>query len=506
MKYLLGVDSGGTFTKAGLYDLEGREIATAQEPVEVFFPAEGMIERDAVQLKEATYSVIRRVLEQSRVNSPDIVAVAPTGQGNGLYLFDENGNAAHNPIMSGDMRAKEYVKKWDAGGLIDNVFKPKTFQTIWAGQPVALMAWLRDHDPETLERSKYAVTCKDYLRYILTGEFFAEITEASGWSCVDIPKEEYSDELFEAIGLTGFRHLFPPILQSADIGGAVTKQAAEATGLTEGAPVMGGLFDITACPLGTGVLDSSKLSIVAGSWSINQYIDTKPSSDVFMSTRYFTPGYYLLSEASATSATNLEWFVNRFMSQEKVEAKAQGRRVYEIADDMVAGIDTQDCQILFLPFLFGTNASIDAKSAFVGLNSIHTKAHILRAVFEGVVFCHQYHLEKLYKVKPKHSFDAIRIAGGATKSELWVQMFADVTGLPMEVSGVEELGTLGAAMCAGIGSGQYKDADEAAGKFVTIKRTVYPDEKAAAYYQKKYDLYKKIIDSLDSVWPEFNSL
>ena len=506
MKYLMGIDSGGTITKAGIYDSEGNEITTAQESLEVVFPAEGMNERDAEQLKQATYSVIRRALNQSGIDSRDIVGISPTGQGNGLYLFDENGAATHNPIMSGDMRAKEYIKKWDADGLIENVFLPKTFQTIWAGQPVALLAWLRDNDPGTLDRSSYAVTCKDYLRYLLTGEFFAEITEASGWSLVDLLKGEYDDGLFAAAGLSGYRRLLPPIKGSAEVCGTVTKDAAGLTGLAEGTPVMGGMFDISACPLGTGVLDSSRISIVAGSWSINSYIDTRPSPDVFMSTRYFDPGYYLLSECSATSATNLEWFIGRFMQKEKEEAAKQGRNIYEIAGEMVSSVDTRDCQIFFLPFLFGTNANIDAKSAFIGLSGIHTKAHLLRAVFEGIVFSHQYHLENLYRVKPKHTFDAVRISGGATRSDLWVRMFADVTGLPLEVSAVGELGILGSAICAGIGAGLYKDSKEANEKFVSIEKTVYPDEKMVKVFSEKYSLYKKILDALDGVWPEHSSL
>jgi len=497
MKYLLGIDCGGTLTKAGLFDAEGCEISIAQEPIEVMFPAEGMMERDAEHVKNATIGVIKKVLAQTGIDSADIIGISPTGQGNGLYLLDENGSAAHPFIMSGDIRAKEYIKKWSSEGLVGNIFMPKTYQTIWAGQPVALLAWLRDNDPDTLKRSKYAICCKDYLRYILTGEVRAEMTETSGWSCMDIRKGEYDDELFASVGLSEYRRLFPPVILSTDIGGRVTREAANATGLTEGTPVMGGMFDITACPLGTGVLDSSRISIVAGSWSINSYVDTEPSKEVFMTTRYFVPGYYQISEASATSASNLEWFIGRLMQHEKEDD------VYKTVNEMVASVDTRDCPVFFLPFLFGTNANIDAKSAFIGLSGIHTKAHMLRAVFEGIVFCHRYHLEKLYLTRPKESFEAVRISGGVTQSKLWVQMFADITGLPMEVSSAKELGVLGSAMCAGIGCGEYKDAGEAAEKFVSIEKTVYPDKDTSAYYEKKYALYKGILDSLDSIWSDF---
>jgi len=506
MKYLLGIDSGGTVTKAGLYDVEGREIATAGEPVDIVIPFEGTSERDAEQLKQAMYTVVRKVIEESGVDSKDIIGISPTGSGNGLFLFDENGNAVHNPIMSGDIRANKYVKKWTAEGLVENLFQPRTYQVIWAGQPVAILAWLRDNDPETLKKAKYAVTCKDYMRYLLTGVFLTELTESSGWSLMDTLKEDYDDELFAAAGISEYRHLFPRVIKSSEIGGYVTKEAAEATGLAEGTPVMGGMFDITACPLGTGMSDSSRLSIVAGTWSINGYIDKKPSKEIMMTTHYFTPGYFLISENSATSATNLEWFINRFMQSEKAEAKSKGLSIYDTINEMVASVDTRECPIIFVPFLFGSNASIDAKSLFIGLSGIHTKAHMLRAVYEGIVFSHLYHFEKLYKTKPKSTFEAVRISGGVTKSELWTQMFADIIGLPMEVSRAAELGILGSCMCAGIGAGYFKDADDAAKVFVSIEKAVEPRAEMNAFYQKKYSLYKKILDSLDAVWPDFDGL
>jgi L-xylulokinase len=344
------------------------------------------------------------------------------------------------------------------------------------------------------------------MRFLLIGEFQTEITETSGWSLMDLMTKDYDDELFAAVGLSDYRHLFPRIIESSEIGGHVTKEAAIATGLAEGTPVMGGMFDISACPLGTGVSDSSRMSIVAGTWSINGYVDKKPSKEIMMSTLYFTPGDFLVSENSATSATNLEWFINRFMQREKAEAKEKGQNIYDTVNEMVASVDTRDCPIIFLPFLFGSNANIDAKSLFIGLSGIHTKAHMLRAVYEGIVFSHQYHFEKLYKTKPKSTFEAVRISGGVTKSELWTQMFADIIGLPMEVSYASELGILGCVMCAGIGAGHFKDADDAAAVFVSIEKTVYPNEEMTVFYQKKYSLYKRILDSLDTVWPDFDGL
>ena len=508
MKYFLGMDCGGTVIKAGLYDVEGNEAASAGELIDIITPFEGWVERDAAQLKEATFRLIKSIIEKSGVDGADIAAVSLTGQGGGLYLFDENGEATYNPLLSGDTRAKDYVKKLYAEGTVEKVFKPKIYQSIWPGQPVVILAWFKDHKPEVLERTKYAVGCKDYLRFLLTGEWALELSESSLWGFMDIFTGEFDDELMDAAGISQFRHLLPKVMQSTDVCGAITKDAAGLTGLAEGTPVMGGMLDLTACTTGTIASDIDKLSIVTGSCSVNQYVDTEISKEVelFACTRYFIPGCYLLSDNSYTAASNLEWFIDRFMHEEKAEAEAKGYSIYKTVNDMVASVDTRDCSLFFLPFLFWSNTNIDAKGTFVGLTSYHTKAHMLRAIFEGVVFSHHYHLDKIFRIKPKEYFSAARIAGGGAKSALWVQMFADIIGIPMELSASDELGTLGTAIGAAVGSGYYEDTAEAAARFIKIKETVYPNEDLKDFYQEKYSMYKKIIGSLDGLWADISGL
>ena len=506
MKYLMGIDCGGTLVKAGIYDVEGNEAALSQRPFENLTPAPGWNERDGNAFREAVFDVIADAVKKSGVNTADILSISFSGQGNGLYLTDDEGNFTRNPILSSDNRARDIIKKWISSGLIARVFRPHTFQDIWAAQVISLLAWVSQNEPETMAKTKHVLSAKDYIRHMLAGVFCGELTESSGWSCMDVKTGEYVPEIFESVGLMEYMPLMPKAIQSTDIAGAVTKEAAARTGLCAGTPVSGGMFDITACPLGTGILDNTKLSIVIGSWGMNQYIDKQPARDLFMTSRYILPGYYLLSEGSATSAANLEWFIDRFMRQEKAEAKAAGKNIYQTVNEMVSGIDTHDCPIIFLPFLFTSNANIDAKSVFVGLLAAHTKAHMLRAVYEGIAFCHKYHLERLYKNRARENFDAVRISGGGTRSSVWVQMFADIIGLPMEVPAAEELGVVGAAMCAGMAVGQYKNANEAAEKFVKVKAAVHPDSELVPYYEQKYQLYKKVLASLDGAWAGFDAL
>ncbi len=497
-KYLIGIDNGGTMSKAALYDLSGKEIAVSGYKTKTTMPKPGFTERDMEEMWQANVKSIKDVIEISKVNPKDIVGIATTGHGNGMYLVDENGNPAYNGIISTDTRAKDYVEKWYNDNTFDKVL-PKTMQSIWAGQPVALIAWFKDNDPEVLERTKWVFMCKDYIRYRLTNEPYAEITDMSGTNLMNVRDVKYDEELLKEFGIEEVMDKLPPLKYSSEICGYVTSEVAEETGLVEGTPVAGGLFDIDASAIATGLTEEEKLCMVAGTWSINEYISKKPiiSKDLFMTSIYCMKGYWLTTEASPTSASNLEWFVTEFMKD-----KDSNANVYEEANKLVSSISPEESNIIFLPFLYGTNVDADAKASFIGLNGWHTKAHLLRAIYEGVAFCHRAHIDKLlqHREEPK----AIRIAGGAAKSEVWVQIFADVLQTPIEVTTSTELGALGAAICAGIATENFESYESASNSMVEVAYTCYPNKDNSEIYNKKYNLYKKAIEVLSPLWEELS--
>jgi L-xylulokinase len=498
-KYLMGIDNGGTVIKAGLYDLEGHELAVASSKTKMIMPKPGYMERDANNLWEANVQAIAAVIRQSGVNPQDITGVATTGHGNGLYLVDDHGNPVYPGIYSTDTRAQDYVNTWYANGTFDNVL-PKIMQSLWAAQPVALLAWFRDHQPDVLAKARWVFMCKDYLRYRLTGEAYAEITDMSGTSMMNVRDVKYDRELLQTFGIEAYADLFPPLKYSADICGYVTKAAAEKTGLQAGTPVAGGLFDIDACGIATGMTTGEKLSLVVGTWSINQYISQTPlvSKSIFMTSLYCIPGYWLVTEASPTSASNLEWFVTELLGEAQHSANENGGSIYDCCNEWVAQVAPEDSQVIFLPFLYGTNVEADAKACFLGLKGWHHRAHLLRAIYEGVIFSHQTHIEKLlaFRDPPK----VIRLTGGAARSKVWVQMFADVLQIPIEITTGTELGTVGAAICAGVATKQFASFEDAAEKMVKVAQTYTPDPAKKDVYAKKYAAYRKTIETLAPLW------
>lgn len=498
--YLLGIDNGGTVTKAALYDTAGRELAVSGVKTEMLFPHPGYAEKDLGALWRANVQVIRDVLCKARIRAEAIAALAVTGHGNGVYLVDEKGNPVYNGINSADSRASSYVESWYRDGTFARVL-PRTCQSIWAAQPVALLSWFQDRMPEVIEKTRWVFMCKDYIRFRRTGEPFAEITDYSGTGLVNVHDMRYDGDLLQTFGIPDIMGKLPPLRKSADICGRISRRAAEETGLREGTPVAGGLFDIDACAIATGITDTTRLCLIAGSWSINECISTAPpqSDTLFMTSVYCLPGFWLLTEGSATSASNLEWVIAELMRGEVQEARAQGISIYAVCDTLVeeaGGPEKSD--IVFLPFLYGSNAGPNASSCFLGMRGWHTKAHLLRAVFEGVVFSHRTHVERLLPLAEKPR--AARMAGGAVKSTPWVQMFADILHLPLEATATEELGAMGAAICAGVGAGIFESYPEAVAAMVRVNRTVCPDPGRGQIYDEKYARYRRFVGALQEAW------
>ena len=503
-KYLLGIDNGGTFSKAAIFDEEGRQISVASVPTVTLTPRPGYTERDMEDLWQVNVKAVKETIEKSGVNPKDILGVSFSGHGKGLYMVGKDGKPSYNGILSTDARAWKYVEKWEKDGTKEKVFE-KSIQEILASQPVSILAWFKDHHPEVLENTKYIFAVKDYIRYRLTGEAYGEYTDFSGANLVNLHTKEYDKELLALFGLEEIYDKLPPLKYSADICGYITKEAAELTGLAEGTIVAAGMFDVDACGIASGLADEEQMCMVAGTWSINEFIAKEPVTNgtVALNSMFCIPGYFLIEESSPTSAGNMEWFIRNLMSFEKENFKAAGESIYHMTNEWVASIEPQDNKVVFLPFLNGSNEDPLAKGTFVGLTAFHNKKHMLRAVYEGIVFSHVTHVKKLLHNRevPK----SIRLSGGAANSEVWVQIFADALQIPIDTIEEKELGAQGAAIAAGIAAGLYKDYKEAVSRTVNITKTVYPRKEYKEIYQEKYRVYRAVIDGLSSAWKNFKN-
>ncbi|MDD5017978.1 MAG: carbohydrate kinase [Eubacteriales bacterium] len=506
MKFYLGLDNGGTTTKAALFSQDGREIGVSSVATDMLTLRPGFTERDMEEMWEANCRVIRDLLDKTKADPGDILGIACCGHGKGLYLWGKDGRPVRNGIISTDNRAWEYPIKWREDGTEQKVFE-LTCQHILSCQPVSLLAWLKDNEPGTLEKIEWAFECKDYVRFRLTGEAWAEITDYSGANFLNLHTGKYDKRILALFGISEIWDALPPICLSMEICGYITEEVSRKTGLAAGTPVAGGMFDIDACALAVSTVDEEHVCMIAGTWSINEYIRKEPVLDgsVLMNSLYCLPGYYLIEECSPTSAGNCEWFIQRLLPELIEKCREEGKSIYDVMNDWVEQIPPDEFCPIFLPFLMASNVNPNAKAAFIGMSNFHTRAHLARSIYEGVVFSHKYHYDKLLNTRelpPK----SIRLAGGVTHSGVWVQMFADILETPIEIIDVNESGAFGCAIACAVATGRYASAEDAVKDMCRVSNFVEPNKQTADLYRARYRIYLKLIEALDDVWKYIQEL
>ncbi|MDR2617860.1 MAG: carbohydrate kinase [Treponema sp.] len=498
-QYVLGIDNGGTVIKAALFSLDGKETASASCQTKLLTPKPGYTERDMDELWEQNCACIRQVLSVSGIKGEAVAGVGVCGHGKGLYPWGKNGRPVKNGIISTDNRAWQYPEKWKADGTFDALY-PRLCQQIMACQPVSILAWMKDHDRAAYDSIRWVFSVTDYIRFRLTGEAYSEATNISGSGLFNVRDVKIEEDMLDAFGIGEAFAMIPPVRYSGDLCGKINAEAAALTGLPEGTGVAGGMFDIDACAIAMSITEPGQLCTITGTWSINECIAPEPVTGtcIAMNSLYAIPGWYLLEESSATGVGNLEWLIRNIFEHEQIP---EGKKLYAYLDEKAAQIP-ESCDVYFLPFLYGSNRHPLGKASFIGLTSYHSKYHMLRALYEGAAFSAKHHIDKLLSVREKPG--AIRLAGGAANSTLWVQIYADILELPVEtVKAVKELGAQGAGMAAAVSAGLFRDYREAAAAMVRITEPVEPDAAKFPVYRKKYAAYEAICAALDQVWNRF---
>ncbi|MDO4642862.1 MAG: FGGY-family carbohydrate kinase [Cardiobacteriaceae bacterium] len=483
MQYWLGIDCGGTFIKAALFNKNGKEVSLARRNLPVLSPSPGRAERDPQTLWETCAMVIREAI--ASVNSADIMGIGISAQGKGLFALDIKGKPLGNGIISSDQRALPIVKRWQHAEIPETLY-PQTRQTLWTGHPVAILRALKEQEPERYTAIASILMSHDFLRYRLTGKIACEETNISESNLYHFATETYDAKLAGLLDIEEIINALPPIIGATEIAGGITADAAKQTGLREGTPVVGGLFDVVSSALCAGLHDETMLNVVLGTWSVvtglTNHIDENQTLPFYYGKSVNT-GEYIVHEASPTSAANLEWVTTLL-----------GETDYQKINDAVSSLPPADSSVFFVPFLYGSNAGLGMQAGIYGLQSFHTRAHIYQAVFEGVIFSLMTHLERMMHRFP--NIKTLRTSGGPTKSAVWMQMLADICGKTVEVLDISEVGCLGAALVAMIGTGAYPDSKTACIAITPSITTYHPNPILFDIYAEKYRRYHLLVSSL----------
>ncbi|MFK7856568.1 MAG: FGGY-family carbohydrate kinase [Granulosicoccus sp.] len=498
-RYLLGIDSGGTMTKAALFTLDGHEIAAQFSPVTMLFPEPGFTERDPVGMWNATCEAIKSIIATTGIDNTEIAAVSATGYGSGLFCVDAQGNPTCNAIVSTDSRAVDIMEEWHAAGYAEKA-EPILTQRFWPAQSLVLLGWFQKHRPDIMANTATIFECKDYTKMRLTGQRTTDVTDAALGGLLNMYDQRYATDLMIELGLEQWIDKLPTLAQPEDIAGEVTEEAAQQTGLRKGTPVATGAIDIICSNIASGVVDPSQLSIVAGTWSINNAVRAnQPQTSLMPMAQmpYLIPNTYLATEASATSASNLEWCCNNVFDAEKTAATATGESIYDRCGRMVQSRRDNPSDVMFMPYLFGSEGNKPA--GFIGLEARHERADLVYAVYESIVYSHKMHID-LLKSASDTSPQSIRLSGGAARSDEWAQLFSDVLGLPVEVASGTEFGAFGASICAAVGIGTYADYSDAVTNMVRVSKRFEPDPKHAERHAARYDKFLRVGAALADSW------
>jgi len=483
--FWLGIDCGGTYLKAGLYDRHGNEHSIERQPLHTLSEKPGRAERDMHDLWQHCAATIARLLQRTGVTGDQIQGVGISAQGKGLFLLDKEDRPLGHAILSSDRRALEIVRRWQQDGIPQRLY-PHTRQTLWTGHPASLLRWIKAHEPARYANIGCVMMGHDYLRWCLTGEKGCEESNISESNLYNMCAGSYDPQLTRWLDISEIDAALPPIVGSAQICGEITAQAAALTGLAAGTPVVGGLFDVVSTALCAGLKDEHQLNAVMGTWAVTSGIvsglrdnETHP----YVYGRFVNDDQYIVHEASPTSSGNLEWLTSQW-----------GAIPFAEINQAVASLPPAGSELFFLPFLYGSNAGLDMTSGFYGMQALHTRAHLLQAVYEGVVFSHMTHLNRMRE--RFRDVRVLRVTGGPAHSDVWMQMLADVSGLPVELPQLEETGCFGAALAAQTGTGLYATFQEAQRSLRYEIRTLMPDMTIHTDYQRKYHHYQLLIEAL----------
>ncbi len=498
MAVLLGIDIGTSGAKTILLDAErGEVIARDLAEYPLATPRPGWTEQDPADWWQATCLTIRNVLQQSGVDPAAVQGVGLSGQMHGSVFLDAAGQVIRPALLWNDQRTGKQCDRINekAGALLREEIRNPVLTGFQAGKII----WLRDEEPAHFDRVRRVLLPKDYIRYLLTGEFATEVSDASGTALLNVPARDWSTRLLDQLDLP--RAWFPQVAESPAVTGTVTAKAAELTGLAEGTPVVGGAGDCAAGAVGTGIVHTGLLWVSTGTSGVIFAPADEPATDEDMRTHTFchaVPGKWHIMGVMLSAGGSLRWYRDALGGAEKAVAALTGQDPYELICAEAAEAPLGGEGLMFLPYLTGERCphpDPSARGAFINLGLRHDRRHLARAVLEGVAFGLRDSVE-IMKASGVPMTE-VRASGGGARSPLWRQIQADVFGLPIATINVEEGAALGVALLAGVGTGVWGTVEDACAAVIrTVSVTEPVADNVAAYEALYRELYQPLYGAL----------
>lgn len=492
MNQLLGIDIGTSACKVAVFDETGKVLAQANETYPVYYPQSGWAEQNPEEWWGAICKGIRRVLSQEKVEASNIRGIGVDGQSWSAIPVDKEGRVLHNTPIWMDTRARDICERVKAKIGADAIFAVAGNDFLPSYVTPKLL-WFQQEKPEIFAKADKFLQSNSYIVMKLTGVMSQDYSQCYGIHFFDMEKLSYDTGLAEQMGLSP--ELLPKLYPCDGIVGEVTGAAAALTGLKEGTPVVAGGLDAACGALGAGVYrpgQTQEQGGQAGGMSI--CIDRAISHKKLILGAHVVPGMWLLQGGTVGGGGTLKWFRQELgggLSFDELTAEAES---------VAAGSDG----MIFLPYMAGERSPIwnpDAKGVYYGLSFDKTRGHMIRAMLEGVAYSLEHNLRTAAESGVR--VDVLNAMGGASNSLLWTQIKADVTGKTIQVPTSDTATTLGAALLAGVGSGVYRDYQEAVSRTIVITRVQEPNPANREVYDRSMELYLRLYEDLQGTFSAY---
>ena len=485
MKYLLGVDFGGSSSKATLLREDGAVVATVSREYPTYYPHNGWAEQDPQDSYQAFVENIREILRTSGIDPRDIAALALDGATHTAVLMDEKDRPVRRAIYWTDSRARDQAARLKSGMAEDIMHVCyNSVSSLWT---LPQMMWLKEHEPDTLCKVKKVLAMKDYVRYRLTGDYVTDTIDAMGFLLLDVQNNRWSETLCNLAGIDPA--IMPPLVEPTQAMSPLTKQARDDTGLTDQTMVIAGATDTVMEVYAAGAVGKGQATVkLATAGRICTVTDHAVVDPCLVTYRHVVKGLWYPGTATKSCATSYRWYRDTFGGD------------YREMDAQAASVKRGSEGLFFHPYLQGEiTPYLDDKlrASFTGAAGFHTKAHFNRAVMEGVGYSMKDAFTTLQtlQIAPE---TAVGIGGGM-KSSFWRQILADM--LNISLTTVENVdSSLGSAMLAGVAAGVFQDHNDAVKHCVHEAGVTLPDPEGAAFYHKQFALYKEIVAALTPIY------
>jgi len=505
MAYWLGLDIGTTGSRAVIIDKSGGVCAAASADHALMTQHQPTwAEQEPEDWWRAAQEAIRAAMTLAKINGEDIAGVGLSGQMHGVVLLDSEHRVIRPSIIWCDQRSQAQAD-WFTERIGAQRLKEITCNPALTGFSVPKLLWVRDHEPASYERMRMLLLPKDYIRFRLTGEFATEVSDASGTLLLDVPRRRWSSEILTALGLR--LDQLPFAAESNEPTTRVNASAAATAGLKKGTPVVGGGGDQAAGGVGNGIVEPGIVSSTIGSSGVLFAHTDAPHLDPGGRVHTFchaVPRKWHVMAVTQGAGLSFRWFRDNFAASEMEQAKASGKDPYELLTAEAATAPAGSEGLLYLPYLMGERTPhLDplARGVFFGLTARHTRAHMIRAILEGVAFSLRDGLEIFQEMGVPSA--QVRASGGGGRSPLWRQIQADVFNREMVTINATEGSAYGAALLAVTGTGGFASVEEACRSCIRVTGRCEPDAGRARIYQEYYaiyrDLYARLRESFRAV-------